>query len=263
MLASFLSSFFVVIVVTAFLRLARRYMPAPTNEAKQLDPLEIERLKKTYQSWTALTLVVLLVMAVMSGVLWFFLFCKLGDYLMRPGPDVVFQIDPRHFGWCVPAFLMGIVSGGVLSEFALRLVLGERYTAFKRYAQSKSGIDGSRLMRWTIVLAAVPAATFFVCQACDVTRFTDEGMSLGHFGQFSHPYYPYSAVKVLRFLPLTLDAQGHVKDRPEFVLELGDGTSWTTESLFRDMSPAYDRRAFEYVAAKSGIAIVKQDRSSP
>lgn len=261
MLASFLSTFFVVVVVAASLRLARRYLPAPRAEAGKPDLLEMERLEKARKSWAGIVLVLFFVFAVATGILWFFLFCTLGDYIMRPGPDVVFQIDPRHFFWCVPAFLMGIISGGVLSELAFRWLAGARYTALKRYSQTKSGIDGTRLMRWTILLAALPAIAFVVFQACDVTRFSSSGVTLGHFGQFSHPGYPYDQVKALRFLPLTLDAQGHVKERPEFQMEFKDGASWSTESFFRDMSPSYDRRVFEYVAARSGVSITTLSRA--
>lgn len=262
MLASLLSSFLVVIAVTGFLRLAKRYLPAPPAEAGRPELSEMEGLEKASKSWTRLVFVLLIVFAVAAGICWFFLFCALGDYVMKPGPDVIFQIDPRHFSWCVPAFFMGIISGGILSEHVLRWLAGTRYTALKRYSQAKSGIDGTRLMRWTVPLAVLPALAFVVCQVCDVTRFSSSGVTLGHFGGFSHPVYSYDQVKALRFFPLTLDSQGHVKDRPEFQMEFKDGMFWSTESLFRDISPSYDRRAFEYVATRSGVSIATLNRTA-
>ena len=261
MLTSVFSSFIVVFVVTAFFRLAKRYLSAPAP-ANKLDPLEVERLEKIYRSWPALISILFFIFAIASGILWFFLLCEFGDYVMKPGPEVEFQIDPRHFFWCLPALLLGIISGGVLGELCLRTFARNRYAEFRRYSQIKSSIDSARLMRWTVPLAVLPALIFVVCQVCDVTRFSRDGLSIAHFGQFSHPSYSYSQIKALRFFPLTFDAQGHVKDRPEYQMDLMDGTSWTTESFFRDMSPAYDRRAFEYVAERSGIAIVAQDRAS-
>lgn len=261
MFASFLSTLFVVIAVTAFLRLAKRYFRAPSSTISKPEPLITERQERARKSWAALTLVLMFALATATGIMWFFLFCTLGDYVMKPGPDVVFQIDPRHFFWCVPSFFLGIISAGLLAEFLLRWLGGARYAAFKAYSQARSGIDGNRLMRWIVLFAGLPALAFVVCQMCDVTRFSSTGVTLGNFGQFSHHSYAYSQVKSLRFLPLTLDAQGHVKDRPEFQIEFKDGASWSTESFFRDMSPAYDRRVFEYAARQSGVSITTINRA--
>ncbi|HXD12557.1 MAG TPA: hypothetical protein VNU65_00150 [Xanthobacteraceae bacterium] len=112
-------------------------------------------LKSRYQTWALrLGALTLFIATPLSGVFWLLLKSLASWHAGRP--PIIFVPAVGAY-WLLPAFLLGLVGGGVVALWIAQRLLGERYSEFLAYCSLSSGVNPVRAN----VLAS--QACTFVC----------------------------------------------------------------------------------------------------
>lgn len=99
-------------------------------------------LKSRYQTWTLrLGALMLLIATPLSGVFWLLL---KGLASWHAGRLPITFVPAVGAYWLLPAFLLGLVGGGVVAMWIAQRLLGDRYSEFLAYCSLSSGINPVR-----------------------------------------------------------------------------------------------------------------------
>jgi hypothetical protein len=99
-------------------------------------------LKSRYQTWALrLGALTLFIATPLSGVFWLLLKSLASWHAGRP--PIIFMPAVGAY-WLLPAFLLGLVGGGVVALWIAQRLLGERYSEFLAYCSLSSGVSPVR-----------------------------------------------------------------------------------------------------------------------
>jgi hypothetical protein len=240
-------------VEVAFALFRRLFPLGPPDPSEP--PLSDEE-RKFYRRWEMASLVPLFLFIASLTYPWYLAMECAAGLWHRPTPQTRFLIRPDPHWWFVPAFFLGIISSGIPMFGLYRLLLGGRYKRYDRACAERVGFNARPVV---ILLAAtflLGTAVFFYFLAGNFARFTDSGVEIGRPLPFLGRSFAYEQVRAIEHRAAIRSSNGNLIPRPHHVILFDDGTSWSTENLFRP-GPEEEEKLVRLVSRRSGRAVVE------
>jgi hypothetical protein len=256
MRASAWTSFLVPIAIGLLLALFRRL--CPTRVADGADPTLTDEERRVYVRWEVGEIVPFFILAPLLGFAWYFALKGAAGQFQHVAPGTRFLVRPTSIYWAIPAIFLGIISPAVPIEWLYRCLLRERYRRFERDCNERMGFDGRRAFAWLAAFVAIGSSVGFVAGVTSFARFDEAGIEIGRPLSFRSKFYTYKSVTLIEHRATVRAPNGNIVQRPHFVIDFDDGTSWSCEQLLRDPEPELDARIAQLVAQKSGRRIIEQ-----
>ncbi len=211
----------------------RRAFPINTAEAAQ-----IEHEPPPSGFWTAgavaLWIVVTVVMTMGLASWWRVLNALWSD---SHGPTVVTLYPTGAWWYLYSGFTSLCLSWYAVKPVYRAIMSPRRFTIWDYYQSRKAGFDSNRAFKWLGLIIMVPFTAFFVPSLGCHTRFTEQGLAVQAYGDFSETYHAYDKVRTAGVVLGYIDRSGDFHPDPHIAIRLSNGELWSSRHGFRDPEP--------------------------
>ena len=228
----------------------KRLFPFKPTEA---DLKRYPGLEDRFRPFTVLEIIPFFAFSGLGAYLWYRGFLALQALQTgRLGPAVGL-ITPTIYYWMLLALFLGMIFSAPLMRLSYRALLGrERDADYVLYNNMRAGFDTWKAVRGLAVLVVVPALGFAFLGMDTYLKVTEQGMTLNPFWSLEERQYPFTEVKAVKSAARFRAPGGRTVDRPHFIVEFSDGTTWTTRDWLREAEPERDGKLAAFIASRSG-----------
>jgi len=155
----------------------------------------------------------------------------LGSCYQAALPSGVHQRMPTltWVSFVVPSTVLGILTGALGSDLALRLALGDRYGEYEiAFGGGGPGRPGDRGMPLVTLVVAGLVTGFVTLSVDSYSRFEEERIVLNPFWGFGERSYPYSAVEAV-VRTSHVRSKGREIPHTRYFILFSDGRRWCNE----------------------------------
>ena len=212
-------------------------------------------LKSQYQKWTSGLAVLMLLVAVPLSLVFWFLLKSLATWhaMWLPPADMTFAPVIEAY-WLLPAFLLGLVGGGVAALWIARRLLGKRYGEFLAYWSLSSGVNPVKANVSVFQVCTIICAGLIFIGLRAYVQLTDDTLVVNGFIS-REVRYPLADIQNIRTSPRFTAPNGDLVSRREYVVTFTDGRNWTTSFLPSDPDQEAKSKLVATLSARSGKPI--------
>jgi hypothetical protein len=234
-------------VIAIVFALSRRYLTAPPS----IDFTERDKKQFARLQWILgpAMLVVLITFAFFT----YEVFAHVNRLFALRGGAGAFMILPSHAMWAIfPVF------GGICLSWEITLLLWSQFgnrllvQKYRSWSNSNAGFNTTQLLRIMILFLALPAAIATILALPIHSKFSKEGISIGHFARFQPTEYHYSDVQRIVAINGRRLRDGSLLKQPAIVLYFSDGSHWSSTDN-TDTSPDLNESLLIFIQNKTHI----------
>ncbi len=233
----------------------RWLFPVPREDLAGGPITDLER--GDYRRWGFGVFLMLLVMPLL-GCLSYFGMTWAAGLFHRQTPGTRFLVQPSVSYWLLPAICLGIGACWIPLDWLHQLLLRDRYRRFERYWIERNGFDGRRLMVCLAVITFAGTAVFFLAGVTSFSRFSNAGIEIQRPFSFRSVFYDYARVRSIEHRATVKAPSGKTVERPHYVIEFDDHTSWSSDEFLRQPMPKVAERIARFVSQRSRRPITEQ-----
>lgn len=232
-----------------FIKFAKKWYPLPDGYAESGPSLY--ELRPIYRKWKFAALALFFPSIAVCTFGWWLAFHQLAEWHARSYEPAAWHLYNTDTLIALPAFFLGIVSGGYLLTWFLRLLLRERRELYLRYEKLDSGADVERASR-PIILGIASVALLFMLAAINWhVVFQPRGVTFHSWFGLGTVTRSYQDVKDIRTAPQRRAPNGKLVDRREYEIEFVDGSIWTTNFEPSGLSNQEKERLAKFISRQS------------
>jgi hypothetical protein len=212
-------------------------------------------LKREFQKWEIGITLLIPVLTMGIGFIWWSLFAKLGDWRFSSFPEATFILAGDRVKLIIPTFLLGGLTAGLVVDLLLKVLLKSRYPEYIAYQNWKFQINGEILGR-LVGLIFVPGSIIILLMLINwYVIFTPNRIVIKPLFSFSEQSYHYSDIESLVSVPAITSWTGGKENRKEFIIKFHNGQEWTTNFSPVRLPSKEKFQILMYVSLKSGLAV--------
>jgi hypothetical protein len=129
---------------------------------------------------------------------------------------------------------------------------------YETWSNSKARFDATRLLQLMGITLVLPTAVAIILALPIHTSFSDERISIGHYGTIRAKRYRYSDITKITVTKALRLRDGSLKKRPTITLDFVDGYRWSSSDN-RDPDKSIDQALLDLLEEKTHLAIVSLD----
>jgi hypothetical protein len=238
-------------------RLLKMLWPLPAGYVEAGPTLD--ELARTYGKWIWGTLAIMLVGIVPFAACWWWLLDRLDLWnTSRFGP-AVYHLHEMRIALILPAFLLGILSAGLVQIWTYRRLLGPRFAEYQRFELLTAGFDSRRAGRLVICVAFVLSVLMVVLALSWHVMFLQDRIEFYSWGGMGNTAKPYSSIREIRTAPQLRAPSGTLVDRREYEVEFEDGSTWSTNFAPATLTLPEKQQLANFIAEQAKLRIRELD----
>jgi hypothetical protein len=195
----------------------------------------LDVLQRKYSRWEiAFTCAYIALWIPATFVLWFPLRALSDLNAARLPAEYILTLEPIF--WFLPAFFLALAVSALPLMMLFKLLLRARYEEYVWYWSAKHGVDMHRANRTAIwVVMVLVAIVVFMGLNCYVL-LDKEAIVVNRFFGLRETVYRFDDVQSIQTAPQLIAPNGNTVNRREYRFIFGDGRTWSTNFLPRELS---------------------------
>jgi len=234
---------------TLAILLLRRLSPLP--EGYETDGPSLDELRPRYSKWHLSNIALMFAGIAWASVTWWYLFSQIAAWNDARYEPAVFHLHDTGLMLAAPAFLLGIVTAGLLLAFVYRGLLGEHYPDYVRFENLLYGFDGKRIRRPMLVGTFGLSVLLFAAALSWHVAFQNDRVNFHSWCGMGDASKLYSQIKEIRSAPQLKAPSGRLVDRREYIVEFDDGSTWSTNFEPARLDPQTKQQLVTFVAGRA------------
>lgn len=236
----------------------RRLFPSVAKYEEPARPLE--ELKKEFRPWEILIFCLTVLLGMITGLLWWWLFYRIGVWRFSHFPQGAIVLTGSWLLW-VPGLFMGVATGAFLTYLLMRLWLKSRYRDYLAYQNQKFRVNNERMgVLLGILITAGPLIILLMLLNWYVI-FTPEQIIIKPLFALSKQSYRYSDVVSIRRVPALTGGLRKTGDNKEYVIFFRNGRQWATYYSPAPLTLKRKMAIIMYLTLKSEVQVTEKGGS--
>jgi len=245
--------------IMAVIFYAFRNMPALRVQAPEDAAERLPELRKEFGKWTALAVVLYLLLALLTGLLFFESLRWFNDLVHEGRGQGEFYFRIATFVWAIPSLFLALAAGYIPCDLVMRWLLGSRYQDFMLYGKLSEGYDSAKVGKVLAVCVLVVVAVVLPFGFDYYTRIDESGMDINSLFSLGTQHRDFSEVAELRKVVSFKAPNGNIVRNQYYEIEFDDGKTWSFRNNIFEGGTKREEAVFVYLRDRTGLAIVLLD----